>query len=165
MRKSASIRQQQGVVMVITLVLLLILFLVTTTGLKSSVTEGQMSGNVQVRMETQQRAHSIVEAVIIDESNLSTASQVGDTNCYNLGGCTESTVAVANDLITGTHGGRTEVEITRLAPLFSPPPRAVSSSAGLFEAANLRVEGTYDGAADRLGKSTIGQGVIVLVRK
>lgn len=151
--------------MVIMLVLLVILFLVTTTGLNTSVTEARMSGNVQVRMETQQRAHSIVESVLSSESNLSIENQVGDTNCYNLGGCTSSTATVAADLLTGAHSARTQVEIERLAPLFSPPPRAISSSAGLFEAANLGIEGIYDGAADRVGKSTIGQGVIVLVRK
>ncbi len=165
MHRSLGNKRQTGVVMVVVLVLMVILFLVTTTGLSTSVTESKMSGNTQVRMETQQRAQSVVESVISQESNLSVSNQVGDTNCYNLSGCTNSTVAVSSDLLTGPNSGRTKVEIMRLAPLYSPPPRAVSSSAGLFEAATLKVEGIYDGSSEQLGKSTIGQGIVVLVRK
>lgn len=160
-----SLKKQSGAVLVVTLILLALLFFVTTTGLKTGVIEAQMAGNEQVRLETFERAQSIVESVLVNESNLTVNGIVNSTNCYNLSGCDASTIAVGSDMVTGYHGARTQVEMTRLAPLFAPPPRSLASSADLFEVATIQVEATYDGSADKLGKSTVGQGVLVLVRK
>jgi Tfp pilus assembly protein PilX len=160
-----SVNKQSGAVMIVALVLLAIMFFVTTTALKTGVMEAMMTGNEQIRLETFERTQSIVESVISFESNFAASGSVGDTNCYRLTGCDASTVDLSSDMVTGDHDARTTVEITRLAPLYSPPPRSMASSAALFEVAAMQVEASYDGAADKLGKSTIGQGIMVVVRK
>jgi len=160
-----SLKKQSGAVMLVALVLLAIMFFVTTTALKTGVMEAKMTGNEQIRLETFERTQSIVESVLTFESNFPVNGAVGNTNCYRLSGCDASTVSLDGTMITGAHDARTTVEITRMAPLFSPPPRSIASSAELFEVAAMKVEATYDGAADKLGKSTIGQGVMVVVRK
>lgn len=165
MKEFSDMKKQNGAVMLVSLVLLTILFLVTTTGLRTGVTESQMTGNEQVRLEAFERAQSIVESVIVNTANFPVSGNVGDTNCLNIAGCTESTVAVDSGLMSGAYGARTSVEITRLAPLYSPPPRGMASSASLFQVASMQVEATYDGASEKLGKSIVGQGLVVLVAK
>lgn len=164
-------RREAGVALAVGLLILLIITVVTVVSLRSSVFELQMARNEEARMSAFERAQSIIDGTVAIASNLIVAGDVGDTNCAGsyYPGCTSTSVTLSNGIPINDPNepaweqGRVSVRVERLAPELKPAPRVVGSSANVFEAAQFKVEGTYDARSTREGKASLAQGVMVLV--
>ena len=69
--------RQEGAVLIIALMFLLLLTLVATTGAETSTLQLQMAGNEQSRVEAQQQALAIIDAILDDSDNTPVVGGVG----------------------------------------------------------------------------------------
>jgi Tfp pilus assembly protein PilX len=151
--------------------MLLILTVIGVGAMRSSLFELQMSRNEESRMSTFQRAQSLVDATVGNTSNTVVSGQVGDVICmqkdanvtWNGMTCGQGTLHVIDDLITAPHDQRSTVFVKRLAPDFVPAPRGLGFSVD-FDAAQFEVSAMYDASSAKLGRSSLAQGVMVIVK-
>jgi Na+-transporting methylmalonyl-CoA/oxaloacetate decarboxylase gamma subunit len=157
--------KQRGVALAFGLLILLIITVIGIAALRGSLFELQMARNEESRVTALERAQSIIDATVAVASNLVVAGSVGNTNCVGsaFSGCTTSSVSLDTAMSSGAFQNRSSVRVERLAPEFAPAPRIVGSSVNVFEAAQFRVESTYDARNTREGRASLAQGVMVLV--
>ena len=76
-----NIARQGGAALIIALMFLLLITLVATTGAQTSTLQLQMAGNEQSRVEAQQHALAILDAIIDDTDNAPVVGGIGFKIC------------------------------------------------------------------------------------
>lgn len=156
---------QQGVVLLVSLLVLLLLAVIATTVASTNLLQLHMAGNSEARIAALQHALAAVDAVLADDASTPLDSRLGYSICTVASldrACDENTVELPAGLAPAV--GRLDVAVLRLAPLSSRMPvmsESNASSTVFYRVARFEVSGTYDGAADRLGRAGVTQGVLV----
>lgn len=171
-------KHQHGAALFTALMFLIIITMLSLSAMRSSVLELRMASNQELKNTAFQRAQAIVDATIADSSNMPTLGAVGAMNCMahdTSGGCTTAGVELADDFLAAetwlfnnpdsTTDGNVTARVKRLAPLESPAPRTIGTSASIYSVATFEVEGNYDMTDVGQGGSRIRGGVVVLISK
>lgn len=161
-------RSQRGVALAFSMIMLLVLTVISIVSLRSSIFEGRMARNEETRISAFQRAQSTVDVTISDVDNMIVAGNVDDSSCrgdfFPVFPSTECNTA--NTLVWDaafTIADDSSARVVRMAPDLAPPPPIIGATADLFQAAQFKVEGVYDGRAGQQGASGVAQGVMILV--
>lgn len=161
--------KQRGAALIIALLFLLLITLVATTGAENSTLQLQMAGNEQSRVEAQQRAMALLDAIIDDRDNAPVVGGIGfkicdvdstDTSCDLTQITLDSTVKAV------PAGVDIEYFVTRVGPLEVDAPsmaEEMASSASAYKFARQEITATIDGTDARLGNSTVVQGIQVRI--
>jgi hypothetical protein len=168
---SGGMGRQRGVALAIGLLLLLVLTVIGIGAMRSSVLEYQMARNEESRISSFQRAQSLIDAAIDDTDNLVVSGSVGDVICLakdvGVNNCTSTngTVQLSGNLIAAPYDTRSSVFIKRFGPLpdgLVPAPRGLGFSVD-FKAAQFEVGSTYDATGVKQGRSSLAQGVMIII--
>jgi Tfp pilus assembly protein PilX len=164
--KRATIASERGAVLLIALILMALLTVVATSTLRLSTFGLRMAVGEELRSDSLQRAQSLVDDVMASPANLMITNHVGDTNCVTgVSGCTANTLVLkagsTSTIFQAQSSG--SVQVRRIGPEYSTPPRLTGYSAVKFEASYLQVESSYDGTAAGWGKASTTEGVAVIV--
>ena len=159
-----GMRHQRGVVLAVGLIILLLLTVLGIAAMRGSIFELQMARNEEARLSAFERAQSVIDAVIARPANLK-GGEPGEPSCNgNVTGCDHADVTMDDELLEAPHGERTQARVT-YRYCRGKVPRRLNVSEDEFDGAWFSVEGTYDGSEDRLGRSALDQGVLVLMRQ
>lgn len=156
-------RKQSGAILVITLIMIALIAVIGVSTIHTGTDQINMARNAEARNEAMQRTQSIIDAVL-SNNNLAVNNTAGLAACFNVPNC-PSVLSLPDDLTANGEGNRITVRVNRLLPLYTDPPPNLSSSAGLFTAAQFEVEATYDATDIRGGSATLVQGVMVLINR
>lgn len=156
-------RKQSGAILVITLIMIALIAVIGITTINTGTDQINMTRNAEARSEAMQKTQSIIDAVL-SNNNLSVNNTAGLAACFNVPNC-PSVLSLPAELTDNGEGNRITVRVNRLLPLYTDPPPNLSSSAGLFTAAQFEVEATYDATDIRGGHATLVQGVMVLINR
>jgi hypothetical protein len=160
---------QSGAVLIVSLLFLLLITLVATTGAQTSTLQLQMAGNEQSRVEAQQRALALLDAIIDDADNAPVVGNIGFKICDESStdtSCDLNAISLDTTVTTLPAGVDLEYFVTRVGPLEIDAPtmsEAEVSSASAYKLARQEVTATIDGIEERLGGATIVQGVNVRI--
>ena len=173
-------RSQRGVALIFTLIIVAMLAIAATVGLDGSTTQMKVARNDELRIDALARAQNLLDSATVIEDNFPVSSKSGRVKCLVVSRCVENdgqdqagqnqqdlsdsplNMAIDSSLIVGAEAARSDVQIIRKTPLFTPPPRSLASSAGLFKVASFDVQANYNGNADSLGSATVGQTIMVM---
>lgn len=170
MRNKSLPKTQQGVALAVALVVLVGVTVVSLSSLTVSLLEVRMAENEEARMIAFQKAQAGVDAVGAALGNIVVTGAPGQTNCTGNTttsalpdplppqGCNTTTLTLPTGF-DGRHAALTE----RLEPELQCPPAAMETSCAGFSVANFAIESRYDNTQRRGGRSTIFQGLLVLV--
>lgn len=156
-------RKQTGAILVITLIMIALIAVIGVTTINTGTDQINMARNAEARSEAMQRTQSIIDAVL-SNNNLAVNNTAGLAACFNVPNCPD-VLSLPAELTANGEGNRITVRVNRLLPLFTAPPANLSSSAGLFTAAQFEVEATYDATDIRGGRATLVQGVMILINR
>ena len=151
------------------LLFLLLITLVATTGAQTSTLQLQMAGNEQSRVEAQQRALAVLDAIIDDSDNAPVVGNIGFKICDEGSldaTCDLNSIALDGAVTTLPPGVDLDYFVTRVGPLEVDAPtmdEAQVSSASAYKLARQEVMASVDGIEERLGSSMIVQGVNVRI--
>ncbi len=161
--------RQEGAVLIVALMFLLLLTLVATTGAETSTLQLQMAGNEQSRVEAQQQALAIIDAILDDSDNTPVVGGVGYKMC-DLGStdvsCDLTEIELASTVTTMPSGVGLDYFVTRVGPLETDAPSMAeeqASSASAYKFVRQEITASFDGSQARLGRSTIVQGVQIRI--
>ena len=162
-------RTQAGAALIIALLFLALITLVATTGAQTSTLQLQMAGNEQSRVEAQQRAMALLDAIIDDSDNAPVVGDIGfkicDENSTDTS-CDLKQISLDANVTTMPVGVDYEYFVTRIGPLEIDAPSMAEeevSSASAYKLARQEVRAEVDGIRERLGRATIVQGVFVRI--
>ncbi len=164
-----NIARQGGAALIIALMFLLLITLVATTGAQTSTLLLQMAGNEQSRVEAQQHALAILDAIIDDTDNAPVVGGIGFKICEvdsADGSCDLLQISLDEGVTTLPAGMELTYHVTRVGPLEIDAPTMAEeqvSSASAYKLARQEVHADINGLAQRLGRSTIVQGVNVRI--
>ena len=74
-------RQQKGAALIVALLFLVLISLVAITGAETSTLQLQMAGNEQSRLEAQQQAMAVIDAIMDDTDNAPIVGGIGFKIC------------------------------------------------------------------------------------
>jgi hypothetical protein len=161
--------RQRGATLIVALLFLLLITLVATNGAQTSTLQLQMAGNEQSRVEAQQRALAVLDAIIDDDNNVPVVGGIGFKICdagSTDNSCDLNQIVVDNTVTTLPTGVDLDYFVTRVGPLeIDAPPMSEEqvSSASAYKLARQEVTASIDGLEERLGAATIVQGVYVRI--
>ena len=151
--------QERGVALAVALFLLVILTLLALSGIRLSTMELRIATNDELRVQAFEQAQSLIDATIRDFNN---TPVVGPNVVLCARDCTNATVTLPDSYDDDIANDRIQVTIQRIEPQSAEPPVGTGFSLTTFDAAYLRVDGTYDHTADGRGKAQINEGVAVV---
>lgn len=164
---SAPLHAQRGVALAVALIILVITTLIALSASRFTVLELKQATNFETVREAQQSSQSVVDTIIGNRDNLPVTGGVGYSVCINSPGhtsdCDEYATLPPSVFAAEISKGQVSGRGTRQSPLLGPPPRGTGASLAKFSAARFNVSGRYDRTEDRLSRSDVDQGVIVLV--
>lgn len=162
----ARLASQTGTALLTALVILLLMSLTALSAVRFSSMGVRMGANEELAVEAFQITQSVVDATLADPDNVRVQGEVGTRFCTaGVAGCS---ALYEIELADGMYDqaiadGKIEVEVERMGPELSPPPRATGSSLTRFKAARFRIGGVYDETGAGLSRDEVDQGVLVLV--
>lgn len=161
-------QRQQGIVLFASLIFLIVVTMIGLASMRSSTLELRMSLNEESRISAFQQAQAMSDAIIFTPGSTPVVGDVGYRICTASvpGGvpCDQRNLTVPNAYIQGEVGaGHLTAVVERVGSNTSPPPRGLDSSVDKFSAPTFRVQSTYDREAEGLGRSTLNEGVLVLI--
>lgn len=162
-------RQQQGAALVVALLFLVLISLVAITGAETSTLQLQMAGNEQSRVEAQQQAMAVIDAIIDDTDNAPIVGGIGFKICDTAAtdaSCDLKEITLASSVTTVPTGVDVEYFVTRVGPLEVDAPsmsEELASSASAYKFARQEITASIDGTDARLGNSVIVQGIQVRI--
>lgn len=154
-------RRETGVVLAIVLVMLLVISLLGLSAARLGTADLRMAAGEEWRLEAQQQAQSLLDAVLEANPDLPSNTQVGEVHCTpGVAGCDHARLKLpaGTPAATGTLAAR----ITRLAPALAPPPAGYSLRC--FQTAQFEALGSYDGTVEQRGRAVVAEGYAVLVQ-
>lgn len=161
--------RQDGATLIVALMFLLLITLLATTGAQTSTLQLQMAGNEQSRVEAQQRALAVLDAIIDDSNNVPVVGGIGYKICdaeSTDNSCDLNQIVVDNAVTTLPAGVDLDYFVTRVGPLEQDAPTMSEeqvSSASAYKVARQEVVAVVDGLEERLGAANIVQGVYVRI--
>jgi Na+-transporting NADH:ubiquinone oxidoreductase subunit NqrC len=164
-----SARRQRGTTLIISLFFLLLLSLIATTMSRSATTQLQMAGNEQARMEAQQQALSIVDAIAADSTFTPVVGNIGYKTCTtgsSDSSCDASLISLESAVTASPTGTALNYHVTRVGPLEAAAPtmsEESASSANFYKVARFELNSEYDGSDAKLGSASVVQGLLVRV--
>lgn len=174
MRMQSLPQRQSGIALAVALILLVVLTLLALSGVRLSTMELRMALNDQFRIESFERAQSMVDTSIRDFNNTPVLAQ-GTVLCACTGGtgacaaapsgCTVRTslgTTLSSKFSTLYSANAINVIIRSIPPLNAEPPIGTGYSLDKFDAAYLRVEGIYDQNSSGYGASHVNEGVAIV---
>lgn len=159
-------KRQSGTALLMALVILLMMSVAALSAVRFSSLGVKLGANEELAVEAFQKAQSVVDATISDPDNVRVQGTIGTRFCTaGIDGCSGLyTIQLPDGLYADEiAAGKVTVEVERLAPELSPPPRSTGSSLVRFKAARFRIEGVYDEADAGLGRDEADQGILILV--
>lgn len=166
---SYPVNHQSGVALIVALMFLALITLVAITGAQTSTLQLQMAGNEQSRVEAQQRALALIDAIIDNSDNAPVVGDVGFKICDEASddnSCDLKQISLDNSVTTMPDGVHTDFYVTRIGPLEVDAPSMSEeevSSASAYKLARQEVRAEIDGLDQRLGRATIVQGMYVRI--
>jgi Tfp pilus assembly protein PilX len=160
---------QRGAALIVALLLLIVITLLGLASMRTSTLELRMATNQEAQLAAFERAQAVVDAAIADERNTIVVGDAGHNTCIGTPpgtACTNTrpSTGLADGIFSSEiSSGKINVVITRLAPLYRNAPPGINTSADKFQAATFSVEGNFDDAGNRNGRTGITQGVLVLI--
>lgn len=160
---------QRGAALLTALVLMALLTVVAASTLRFSSSGLRMAVNEELRSDAFQNAQSLVDAALAVPGNLMVTLGVGETNCVaGVSGCDDSTLVLRDGSgveVTASQlaASGSAIQVRRINPDVSTPPRNTGYSAVRFQASFLQVESAYDGTAGGWGQASVNEGVTVIV--
>ena len=161
--------RQQGAALVVSLLFLLLITLIATTGADTSALQLQMAGNEQSRLEAQQRAMAVLDAIFDDSDNTPIVGGIGYKICDAAvieENCDLSAITLETEVTSLPSGVDVDYFVTRVGPLEIDAPTMSEqevSSASAYKLARQEITASVDGIEVRQGRSTIVQGVHVRI--
>ena len=163
--KPSMRRGQSGVALAVALILLVVLTLLALSGVRLSTMELRMSLNDEVRVESFEEAQSLVD-ISIRPFNNTPVLAAGAMICARVvSGCDPArsvTIPSGSTLYDDVQAGFANVIVRSIPPLNADPPVGTGYSLDKFDAAYLRVEGSYDKTAQALGQAQVNEGVAIV---
>ncbi len=167
--KNIGLERQRGAALIISLLFLLLITLVATTGSENSTLQLQMAGNEQSRVEAQQRALALLDAIIDDPDNAPVVGGIGFKICDAAdtdASCDLTRIALDTAVTSMPAGVDIDYFVTRVGPLEVDAPsmaEEMASSASAYKFARQEITATIDGTDARLGRSVVVQGMQVRI--
>ena len=161
--------KQRGAALIVSLLFLLLITLLATTGAETSTLQLQMAGNEQSRVEAQQRVMAILDSIIDDSDNAPVVGNIGFKICdvdAVAADCDLKVISLDTTVTTLPTGVDLDYFVTRVGPMEIDAPTMSEvevSSASAYKLARQEVTAFVDGVEQRLGRSTIVQGVNVRI--
>lgn len=162
--------RQRGIALAVALILLVVLTLLALSGVRLSTMELRMALNDQLRVESFERAQSMVDTTIRNFNNTPVLAQ-GVALCARIDattapGCATVRASLA-DTLSGIHtalysANAVNVTIRSIPPLNADPPVGTGYSLDKFDASYLRVEGVYNQNSLGYGAARVNEGVAVV---
>lgn len=174
----SSPREQRGVALATALVFLVILTLLGIFSMRASTIELRLARNEQARIEAQETAQAIVDAVLANPANLPANSNTRYFLCFESANAGTQTACPLEQTGLGlaplTDGSATETqrqifdsgvyaEARRLPPADAPLPAQTLNSADKLTGVAFGVRGQYARGEEGLGAADIEQGILLLV--
>lgn len=158
--------RQRGVALAVALILLVVLTLLALSGVRLSSMELRMSLNDQLRVAAFENAQSMVDTTIRSFNNTPVLGSGVVLCARTAGDCT----TVRDSLATTLQGAYPDlwtnnainVVIRSIPPLNADPPVGTGYSLDKFDAAYLRVEGSYDETGLGYGQAQVNEGVAIV---
>jgi Tfp pilus assembly protein PilV len=154
-----------GVVLILVLVFLLLIGVATGTALNTATLELRMARNIQFRVQAQQYAQAILDAVAANPEHFPLDSDVGQLWCARVDDapdCDQSTVLQLPVALENTLSGVTSrYQVRRVAPAqmeYRPRQAAVEEEAHPVAVFETRV--VVDGNRQHLARAELVQGLI-----
>lgn len=162
-----SMARQRGAALITALIFLIIITMLSLSSMRSSLLELRQASNDEIRVAAFESAQGIVDSVIDTPANMPVVGDVGYRICTsNLTDCDQTTVTLPDGLYEAeVAADQVSVGVTRLAPLYRPPPRGLGTSARLLTAVAFQIDSEYDRADEGFGHSAISQGVLIVIPK
>jgi hypothetical protein len=161
-----TLNHSKGAALVTALVLMVSLTMFALASMRGSTTQLTLSGNDEARVEAYERAQSIVDAVVDDDSYFVVAGQAGYSVCTsNISGCDKSTISLSGSPFTSSETDGIQARVMRLVPENMPMPRIAESSGDKFDTALFSISGEFDESKLGRGKAKVVQGYLMLVPK
>lgn len=159
--------RQRGAALITALIFLVIITMLSLSSMRSSILELRQSSNDEVRVAAFESAQAIIDGVLDTPGNMPVVGDVGYRVCSGSGAdCDQTGMALPDGMYATEIGaGQVDVKVTRLSPLYRPPPRGLGTSARMLTAVAFQIDADYDRTADGFGNAEITQGVIVVVPK
>jgi len=161
---------QRGAALLVALVVMAVVSVLAASVVRFSIAGLRVAVNEELRTDAFQRAQSLVDMALSVPQNLMIDGQVGDTNCVaGVSGCDRNTLqlyyAIGGAAVTSTdlEGNGDSIQLTRIGPEVSTPPRGTGYSAIRFQAGYLEVQSGYDGVDAGWGRAALNEGVTVIV--
>ncbi len=164
--KKQYYRQQKGAVLVVAMVFLLIITLFAIGSMRGSNLNLLMASNEQARIEAAEKTQALIDNILSIDDNIKVAGSVGYTMCAVGASCDSATLQVESTFTTVASGESVNYTVVRKGPELGSVPALNEedvSSASSYKAAVFEVTATYDGSANRQGRSNIAQGVMVII--
>jgi len=157
------------------MIFMIILTVLTLSSMNNSVMEQKITANEQYAMEAFESAQSVVDATLDSPGSIKVLSDTNVRICYPASvsssdaSCTQTYDLSARfssiDGDNNAFSSKITGKIIRLDPETLPAPRGLETSADKYDVALFEIEGTFNNSAEGYGRSTVGQGYIVLVPK
>ncbi len=166
----APIRRQSGAALAVSLLMLVILTLIGIAAMRVGRLELRLSQNAESRVNAQQRAQSLADAVLNQSSaNLPIQAGTGALGCFISGGDTAPAVVpfscngVAPTLPSNTSTDFGYSQVTREQPEFVTPAALRDGTSGRsYDFARFTVVAGYDNTGNGMGAAEVGIGVLRL---
>ena len=162
--------RQGGAVLIVSLIFLLLLGLLATTVSETNLLQLQMAGNDESRMEVNQRALALIDAVLDDMDNLPVVGKIGYRICRreaslaSAAGCDERRIRVPSLLLDDD--AHIDYYVERAGPLETPLPfldEDIAGSATALKLARQNIIVRFDRADQNRGTVELVQGYLQLI--
>lgn len=154
--------QQSGAALVTTLLLLVIVTLTSLAAIRSSRLELRMAGNTESRLQAFQAAQALTDAVFATPALVPVVGGTGFRICTpTLPACDRNSLDVPGALQPHIDVG--ELTGVVLQQGEGIVPRGLETSADRFSGVRFQVTTTFDRTEANLGRSSVVQGMLVLV--
>lgn len=165
-------RRQQGLALVVALIFLIVISIIGVSAVKFTTAGVRSALNDEYRVASFQDAQSLMDATVADSDNTPVVGGVGYRVCTpgavitDGNDCETSDIALPEGLFDGElEDGQAQATVTRLSPLFGPPPRGSGASVNRFFAANFRIQAQHDKTDVGAGRTTINEGLILILNR
>lgn len=161
--------RQRGAALLMALVLMALLTVVAASTLRFSSSGLRVAVNEELRSDAFQNAQSLVDAVLAVPGNLMITAALEETNCVaGVSGCDYNTLVLrdaSGATVTSSQlaDSGSSIQVRRIGPETTMPPRNTGYSAVRFRASYLKVESGYDGTAGGWGRAGLNEGITVIV--
>jgi Tfp pilus assembly protein PilX len=163
--KRHPFRHQRGAALAIALILLVIITVLSLSGIRFTALDNRMALNQELRIESMQRAQSVLDSVISVDSNIVVQGNAGFTNCTpGIANCNQSSIQLPAFNWADTTADQMRAQVVMTGDGEAPPRLAarLGSSLPKLRASSFEVVAEYNRADQNEARSEVGQGMILI---